>query len=333
MHSWRLTFPMTLNMDTRSRRSAALVLTGRPRARRSAQLDTLFGGPDAERPLVAVTSEDSAEAFVSDWQDALVGWPTLSMLVIVGDQTRSAVDPSRADLTTLPSGVPTVHGIEQPSDLSGLYDVITGTLDEFAGTGGAPLLYFEALDDVLAAATLEMVTLLVSDIRTQLLVAGADGYFVAEDSTDPATVATLATAIDDVIRLDGDGASTADAPVEREWSTPWSSRRDASGRPLDAVFDALGVSRRRLVLYALYRRRTPMETAELSRRIAVHEADGGEPSRRAVSRVHVSLKHVHLPKLVDLGVVNVDGETVSLADSAAEFVPFVTMSARAEGDR
>ncbi|PSP78036.1 hypothetical protein BRC81_08230 [Halobacteriales archaeon QS_1_68_20] len=73
----------------------------------------------------------------------------------------------------------------------------------------------------------------------------------------------------------------------------------------DDAFDCLASSRRRHVL-AVLRDRGTVDRDELARAVADREADS------TADAVAVSLYHVHLPKLADAGLVDVDDETVAL---------------------
>lgn len=77
---------------------------------------------------------------------------------------------------------------------------------------------------------------------------------------------------------------------------------------LDELFDALSNERRRRVVRYLNDRRAPIALADLAREVAAREegvaTDDVGPDE--VERVHVSLYHVHVPKLADRGLVEYD---------------------------
>lgn len=83
----------------------------------------------------------------------------------------------------------------------------------------------------------------------------------------------------------------------------------------DEVFDALAHSRRRLVLRALRGRADPVSLAELAGHVGTRESNATvadlDPARRQAIRAE--LVHVHLPKLADYGLVEIDEETVEPA--------------------
>lgn len=81
----------------------------------------------------------------------------------------------------------------------------------------------------------------------------------------------------------------------------------------------LSSARRRTALDVLVGRTAPVDLDDLAREIATRERDGDVTSgkgdvgergngvdARTVERVAVSLHHVHLPKMADLGVVDYD---------------------------
>lgn len=84
--------------------------------------------------------------------------------------------------------------------------------------------------------------------------------------------------------------------------------RDRPAIPTDAAFELLADSRRRNLISYLSTRDEPIAVADLIRNVA--EAEHGAPfesiADEDIDRIHVTLHHIHLPKLVDLGMVTVD---------------------------
>jgi DNA-binding transcriptional ArsR family regulator len=85
----------------------------------------------------------------------------------------------------------------------------------------------------------------------------------------------------------------------------------ADGRDgLDAVFSALAHERRRVVLRAL--RGTEGHAADLDALVEAVRDEAGPPGATADDdrrEVRATLRHVHLPKLVESGLVEYDDET------------------------
>ncbi|WP_232342811.1 DUF7344 domain-containing protein [Halosimplex litoreum] len=87
----------------------------------------------------------------------------------------------------------------------------------------------------------------------------------------------------------------------------------------DERHDLLAVERRRVVLEALVDREEPVALADLAEWVAARETDAATPGEDATERVAVSLHHVHLPRMDDLGVLDYDVATnrVEAADDLA----------------
>lgn len=111
-----------------------------------------------------------------------------------------------------------------------------------------------------------------------------------------------------------------------EESTNASSRsRGSRPRSLDTIFELLVEERRRNALYVLYQSAGPVSLSTLAAEVAALEGADTE-------RVATSLFHVHLPKLVEVGVAeyDVDDDAVRLTDLSERFRRYLTSAAEDE---
>ncbi|MFC4359050.1 hypothetical protein ACFO0N_13960 [Halobium salinum] len=128
------------------------------------------------------------------------------------------------------------------------------------------------------------------------------------------------------------GEDTGDGDDARE-----RPRRSTDGGdlPLDDVFDLLGDRRRRYVLYCLADWDGAVARDELARQVATweHGGDLGDVPAESITRVTVSLDHVHLPRLVDYGVVTYDRESAELERAAGldRLEPYLDLARDEEG--
>jgi predicted transcriptional regulator len=85
---------------------------------------------------------------------------------------------------------------------------------------------------------------------------------------------------------------------------------------LDYVFSALAHPRRRYLVYTLAAD-DEWTLTELATKLVAWEADIDEAavSQQARDRMYISLYHVHVPKLVDEGVITFDRDTETIARS------------------
>jgi len=83
----------------------------------------------------------------------------------------------------------------------------------------------------------------------------------------------------------------------------------------DALFNTLQDSRRRFVLSCLDTHRNPMALADLADELASWESDMelSEIPAEDVTSVYISLYHVHIPKLADVGLVEYNQERDAVA--------------------
>lgn len=103
---------------------------------------------------------------------------------------------------------------------------------------------------------------------------------------------------------------------------------DVSGRPgetrRDELLLALAHSRRRMALFSLYESDGTLTLWDIA--AAVAEAETGTPrsdlSPKEIERVHLSLYHCHVPKLEEVGLVELDdSEFVILSDLGFRLEP------------
>lgn len=102
---------------------------------------------------------------------------------------------------------------------------------------------------------------------------------------------------------------------------------------LDAMFAALRNTRRRYVIYYL-QQRGELAVEELARLIAASETGGdhGAVPAEERNRVKLALVHVHLPKLVETGVVEYDERRsrVQLREELSELGPYLDEAAKTD---
>jgi len=115
-------------------------------------------------------------------------------------------------------------------------------------------------------------------------------------------------------------------PGEQPTNEPPGADHGSRDRSLDAVFEMLRSERRRNVLYILYQRAGPVQVSDLADEVATRED-------AELTRVATAIRHVHLPKLDDAGVVEFDAEagSVRFADDSGRLRRYLTRAAADEG--
>ncbi|NHN43471.1 hypothetical protein G9C85_17780 [Halorubellus sp. JP-L1] len=76
----------------------------------------------------------------------------------------------------------------------------------------------------------------------------------------------------------------------------------------------LSSERRRAVLDVLATRTDPVDLSDIARTVAARE-NADEPDAKAIERVAVSLHHVHLPLIAEVGVIDYDGDANRVVSS------------------
>jgi len=97
---------------------------------------------------------------------------------------------------------------------------------------------------------------------------------------------------------------------------------------LDEAFDALGDPKRRQILEYLDFEAGTVSVDELATYIVRRETEPGHeaPSSQRRRRAESRLRHLHLPKLADCGMIDwsIEPETVTLTDDGREVIAFFT---------
>ena len=111
--------------------------------------------------------------------------------------------------------------------------------------------------------------------------------------------------------------------------TPNSTEPGTEETPLAPtdIFDLLADDRRRYTLHCLSRHVGAISLGELAELIALEE---GDPTADRYERILTGLHHVHLPKLVDAGLVRYesDAETVTGAGAITQLTPYLELAMR-----
>lgn len=85
--------------------------------------------------------------------------------------------------------------------------------------------------------------------------------------------------------------------------------RSLRGLTDDDIYDVLRSERRRLALRALDERSPLIDLGNVAEEIAAREVDTDHLDEETVTRVEISLHHIHLPKMDELGVLEYDRDS------------------------
>lgn len=116
-------------------------------------------------------------------------------------------------------------------------------------------------------------------------------------------------------REDGAIRLTREDSLRRSDLEPVLSGRTETGAEETSTTFALLANERRRVALTVLERVGPQDLGSLATRVLAREQVGRVTEART-ERVAVSLKHVHLPRLVEAGVVEADGEQVGYRGNA-----------------
>lgn len=268
--------------------------------------DVVAGCSPADRNVLAVTFDLSADGFADRWREHVGDTPDRFGVVDVGARTRSAA-------ATAPTDGDPVRAVPDPDDLEFLDDVVEGYLD--AWEAARTVVYFDAAHELLGHASLASVTSFFDRLTASLSSAGARvcASFRTED-VDRRAIQPLAGAFGTVVGPDVPRrAARADPPADPA---------------VDDVVRAVSSRRKRLVLRVLRESDGPLDARELAERVA--GAESAPCDDEHVRRVATGLHHAILPEFEDVGFVEVDDGTVAPTAAMAVVEPYLALASTRE---
>ncbi|WP_336344419.1 DUF7504 family protein [Halalkalicoccus ordinarius] len=273
-------------------RSSTLVLSPA-----STTLDGLWEGTRRLEDLgssnvLLVVYGESPGAIRDAWRDRIDEIPTRLGVIGVGVADRDDAGDSVSS-----EGSDVLSAVRDPADASDLGITISLYLQDWA-TDDAPTVFgFHSLTAMLDHVDVETTFRFLHVLGRRLADTETGSRFYLDPrAVSERTVRTLRPVFNDVV----------------EWDPP----ATGSLTP-DAAYDAIGARRRRYALYHLFENRGGERVETLA--AAVARREGVLDSER----VEKSLRHAHLPKLEDVGLVSLDSERVVPQGAFAEIEPYL----------
>lgn len=285
-------------------------------------IDMLAGADPSAANVVSVTLDATPDERLSVWQrEAGNTRPNRVRIVDAG----SGAPPGSQAVASDEFPEIGVDALPEHADLLDLSLSIACTLGEWRAADGRTALCLHSLSTALRRFDRDRVIGFVDGLNTLCERLGVPAHHHLDpDEDDAETVATLRPLYGSVVEYASDGGWIVSAddgsgpdPSFRETSAPpGGAARTDSARPetipmpysFDSVIDLISDPRRRTLLYAL--RENRRDEYPVDRLIdLVDERERAIPRRepeRSREELEVSLGHVHLPKLDELGVVDYD---------------------------
>lgn len=228
------------------------------------------------------------------WRDRIDETPARLGVIGVGaanDEDDS--EPVSAD------GADVLTSVRNPDDVSDLGMTISLYLEDWATAETRTVLGFHSLTAMLGHVDLETVFKFLHVLTRRLDAIETSGRFYLDPvSVDEQTIETLRPVFDTVIERG--------RPEEADPITP------------DVAFDLVRASRRRYVLYHLLESAEGVTVEGLATSVAARE-DDADPDR-----IETSLRHSHLPKLEDAGLISLDSDRVVPRRSIEAIEPYLS---------
>ncbi len=265
-----------------------------------------------ERNVLIVTYNRSPEVVFEYWQSRVGDEPTEFGIVAIGGGNAQA-----GTHRLQPSGDRNSVSLSNPASLGRLETTIRLYLDEWSANDSPTILCFDSISTLLRHVDRTAVFRFLASLTEQLRILDVAAHFHIDLSVhDEATLAMLCSLFDVV-----HGHEVTEPRVSA-----------------DVLSTLLGAPRRQLVCRYLCEVSDSATVSGIAQQIATWEGSG-VPSDNERERVHISLWHVHLPELAEVGVLELDGNIVSSAvdgdvleryvqltadDTSAELLPTVT---------
>ena len=275
-----------------TRPTATLLLGGEDD---SDDVDAVLDVAPGSTNVLVVSVARSMRAVVEEWRRRAGTVPAALGLITYAefDRSASAAASGQPSRQPLPGSNITVTSMSDPSDLRRLGTAVTLYLDDWVDADCETLVYVDALSPFVDAngvePTFQFLHLLVQSADEL----GADVVVGLDPSTaDERTINTYRSLFDRVV-----DTTTTDTLDD------------------DELHDLLANPRRRFVLRSLFERPTH-ELDRLAARLARWENDTDTPTDAERRRAYTALASVHVPRLVEAGIVAFDrpAERVRLAD-------------------
>jgi hypothetical protein len=242
----------------------------------------------SETNMLTITCRRDPVQWLDAWEEHVGDLPVKMGVIRVGRPMDPTVDLDRSthEGIALP-----LTSVERPSDVGELYTAITLYVSEWLYTDQRTVVWLESLTPLLRNVGLDRTLEFVERLRDRLQPVDATVYFRLDPAAhDEYAVDLLRTSFDLVVESDGGSTAVPDELLE--------------------------VPRRRTLLRTLRAANGPLSIEDGAARVAAREndrhPDGVEPADARL--VAIDLRHSHLPKLANAGLVAVDEErrTVTL---------------------
>ncbi len=258
------------------------------------------GDPKDENVLV-VTNEQSSTELIEHWH-SLIGEKPAEFGIITVE-----TDPETRQETRGMHSVSdhNVVALSRPNSLGRLETAIYLFLDEWSTDDRTTIFCFDSVTTLLHHVDSTVVFRFLRSLTSYLRSLGVVAHFHLDEAAhDEDTIAMLRS----VFETSVGGSKRADPRL--------------SADVLSTLIDS---RRRRFVCRYLAQISATADVNSVADKIAEWESNG-VPSEDVRERVRITLHHVHLPKLVEAGVVELDGDTISTSLSEDELERYVRLA-------
>ncbi|WP_049970190.1 DUF7504 family protein [Haladaptatus cibarius] len=256
--------------------------------------------PSATNALF-VSYRQSPETLLEGWREQFGDDPASFGIIAVGTQGSASQTENDQNVVSL----------ARPDCLGRLQTAMYIYLEQWSAADGQSVLCFDSITSMLRHVNRMTAFRFVHSLTESLHRIDVTAHFhMHPEAHDVETVAMFRPLFDTVI----------DGPPD--------TGSEISPEALSVLLDS---PRRRSVCRYLAEIADTADVSAIADQIAKRESET-MPSEDTQERIHITLRHVHLPKLVETGVVELDGETVVSKIGTEELERYCRIAGQGESD-
>lgn len=151
--------------------------------------DVLSRVPPSDMNLLVLSYQSSPDTWLDNWQKQVEAFPQEIGFIRIGETTRASATSEKRSVHGDSSFL--VEGLADPTDLTGLKDLIRAYLDEWVNDDQQTVIYLDSLTPLLRAVGLTTTYRFLHILTDRIKSVGGYGYYPVESKADTPELADL----------------------------------------------------------------------------------------------------------------------------------------------